>query len=140
MVGMLASQPANELTKGFVVDQTDVEILLIVVNDRLDRVMNVGLIQIVRVARSEIFPFTRIDFVLGMNPNLGFVEPVKGRVVQQVFLYQLRRIVLFIDKMLFEMGSHIISNKNQQHGENQIYNISSFEHIIHDIYCVYYIQ
>jgi hypothetical protein len=55
------------------------------VDDGFDGQMNVGLIQIGRIAGVKTLPFTRIHLVFRMNPNFGSIEPVERRFVQQIF-------------------------------------------------------
>jgi hypothetical protein len=59
------------------------------VDDRLDGQVNIRLIQIRRVATIKILPLSRILLISAVNPQLGTIESIERRFIEQILANQI---------------------------------------------------
>ena len=68
----------DEFAKGFIVNQTNVEIRSTMIDNRFNCEMNIWLVQIGGISAVKILPLAGVFFVSAVNPKLGSVHTIKG--------------------------------------------------------------
>jgi hypothetical protein len=81
------------------------------VDDGFDGEMNVGLIQIGGIAAIKVLPLTRILLVGAVNPHLGAIESIEGRLIQQILANQIVFGVIAA-KPLFDFVAKITGDRD----------------------------
>ena len=83
----------DQLTKCFVINQANIEIVSTTVDDGPNGLMEVGLIQVGAVPTLKVFPTAGVDFVFAVYPQLGSVHAIERRFVEKIFYYE---FIIFI--------------------------------------------
>ena len=62
----------------------------------LDRQVNIGLVEVGSVPGIEALPLTSVDRILRVDPELGFVVVLQGSIVEKVLTNEVKFFGLFL--------------------------------------------
>ena len=71
----------DQFAKRFVVNEANVEMVAAMLDNGLDREMNIGLIEVGAVARIEALPLAGVDVVRGVDPQFRLLGILEGSTV-----------------------------------------------------------